>query len=88
MSLDERISENGGQRSTVAARRRRCHPKREPADQVAANTALLERYFADVNTHNVAALKDVISDHYVQHGPNAPVFPSTGKKLACEGISI
>jgi predicted ester cyclase len=27
-------------------------------------------------------------DHPVQLGPNAPVFPPTGKKLAWEGISI
>jgi predicted ester cyclase len=38
------------------------------ADQIAANAALLERYFADVNDHNLAALKDVISDQYAQHG--------------------
>jgi len=38
------------------------------ADQIAANTALLQAYFADVNDRNLAALKDVISDNYVQHG--------------------
>jgi predicted ester cyclase len=27
-------------------------------------------------------------DHPVQLGPNAPVFPPTGKKLSWEGISI
>jgi predicted ester cyclase len=113
------------------------------ADQTAANAALLERYFADINGHDVAGLKDVISENYVQGesaqgqglagmqaayrryfemfpdfhmtiedsivsndkvvarfritathdhpvqlGPNAPVFPPTGKKLAWEGISI
>lgn len=38
------------------------------ADQVGANAALLEKYFADVNGRDLAALKDVISDQYVQHG--------------------
>ena len=38
------------------------------ADPRQANTALLERYFADVNAHDVEALKDVISASYVQHG--------------------
>jgi predicted ester cyclase len=38
------------------------------ADLIAANSALLETYFADVNSHNLAALKDIISDNYVQHG--------------------
>jgi predicted ester cyclase len=37
-------------------------------DQIATNSALLERYFADVNGRDLAALKDVISDNYVQHG--------------------
>jgi predicted ester cyclase len=113
------------------------------ADQIAANVALLEKYFADVNAHEVASLIDVIADNYVQHGagqgagragmqaafekyfqtfpdfhmaledsvitndkvvarfqitathdhpvqlgPNAPVFPPTGRKLAWQGISI
>ena len=113
------------------------------ADQAAANDALLRQYFADINAHEVAALKDVIAENYVQReasqgtglagmqaayqryfdmfpdfhltledsvitdekivarfqvtathdhpvqlGPNAPVFPPTGKKLAWEGISI
>jgi predicted ester cyclase len=113
------------------------------ADQVAANGTLLTHYFADINAHDVAALKDVIAENYVQReatqgtglagmqaayqryfdmfpdfhltledsvitddkivarfqitathdrpvqlGPNAPVFPPTGKKLAWEGISI
>ncbi|HLI51815.1 MAG TPA: ester cyclase [Thermomicrobiaceae bacterium] len=43
-------------------------PGSNAADPVAANAALLEKYFADVNTRNLAALKDVISDNYVQHG--------------------
>jgi predicted ester cyclase len=38
------------------------------ADRTAANAALLKQYFADVNAHNLAALKDIIADHYVQHG--------------------
>src|SRR5215469_16383783 len=38
------------------------------ADQIAANAALLEQYFTNVNDRNLAALKDVISDNYVQHG--------------------
>jgi predicted ester cyclase len=38
------------------------------ADQRAANAALLDRYVADVNTHDLAALKDIIADNYVQHG--------------------
>ena len=38
------------------------------ADPIAANSALLETYFADVNNHNLEALKDIISDNYVQHG--------------------
>jgi predicted ester cyclase len=113
------------------------------ADQTAANAALLTTYFADINAHDVASLKDVIAgnyvqrdagqgqglagmqaayqhyfqmfpdfhmtledsvitndkivarfritathDHPVQLGPNAPVFPPTGKKLAWQGISI
>lgn len=37
-------------------------------DQIAANTTLLEKYFADVNARNLTALKDVISNNYVQHG--------------------
>jgi predicted ester cyclase len=36
------------------------------ADQAAANDALLRRYFADINAHEVAALKDVIAENYVQ----------------------
>lgn len=35
-------------------------------DQVAANQALLRQYFADINAHDVAALKDVIAENYVQ----------------------
>jgi predicted ester cyclase len=113
------------------------------ADMTAANSALLDRYIADVDAHDVAALKDVIAEGYVQEdpaqgrglagmqaafqhyfqmfpdfrmtvedrvvtddkivariritathdravqlGPNAPVFPSTGKTLAWEEISI
>src|SRR6185437_12292704 len=38
------------------------------ADPVGANAALLDKYFADVNARDLAALKDVISDEYVQHG--------------------
>jgi predicted ester cyclase len=38
------------------------------ADQIAANKMLLEKYFADVNARDLAALKDIISDNYVQHG--------------------
>jgi len=113
------------------------------ADQTAANATLLDKYFAAVNAHDVASLKDVIAENYVQHdagqgrglagmqaayqryfqtfpdfhmaledsvvtdgkivarfqitathdhpvqlGPNAPIFPPTGKKLAWQGISI
>jgi predicted ester cyclase len=113
------------------------------ADTTATNAALLDKYFAAVNAHDMAALKDVIAEDYVQHdasagrglagmqaafqryfemftdfhmtpedsvitndkvvarfqitathdhpvqfGPNAPVFPPTGKKLAWQGISI
>lgn len=113
------------------------------ADMTAANAALLDRYFAAVDAHDLAALEGVIAANYVQHGaghgtgragmqaafrryfqtfpdfhmtledsviandkvvarfqitathdhpvqlgPNAPVFPPTGKKLAWEGISI
>jgi len=113
------------------------------ADQTAANAALLAKYFADINAHDTALLKDVIAedyvqrdsaqgqglagmqaayqhyfqmfpdfhmtledsvvtndkivarfqitathDHAVQLGPNAPVFPPTGNKVAWEGISI
>jgi predicted ester cyclase len=113
------------------------------ADQASANKVLLQQYFADINAHNVAALKDVIAQNYVQRdaaqgsalagmqaayrryfamfpdfhmiledsvitndkvvarflitathdrpvqlGPNAPMFPPTGKKLSWEGISI
>jgi predicted ester cyclase len=112
------------------------------ADQTAGNAALLDKYFAAVNAHDLA-LKDVIAENYVQHdagqgrglagmqaafqryfqtfpdfhmtladsvitndkivarfqitathdhpvqlGPNAPVFPPTGKKLSWQGISI
>lgn len=37
-------------------------------DAIAANRALLEKYFADVNARDLAALKDIIADSYVQHG--------------------
>jgi predicted ester cyclase len=112
-------------------------------DQTAGNAALLDKYFAAVNAHDLPALKDVIAENYVQHdagqgrglagmqaafqryfqtfpdfhmtladsvitndkivarfqitathdhpvqlGPNAPVFPPTGKKLSWQGISI
>ena len=115
----------------------------DAADSTTANSALLDKYFSDVNAHDVASLNDVIADNYVQHGagqgsgragtqaafqkyfqtfsdfhmaledsvitndkivarflitathdhpvqlgPNAPVFPPTGKKLSWEGISI
>ncbi|HSZ91068.1 MAG TPA: ester cyclase [Acetobacteraceae bacterium] len=36
------------------------------ADQSAANGALLRQYFADINAHDVASLKDVIAENYVQ----------------------
>jgi predicted ester cyclase len=36
------------------------------ADQVADNSALLRQYFADINAHDVSALKDVIAENYVQ----------------------
>jgi predicted ester cyclase len=113
------------------------------ADQMAANTALVDKYFAAVNAHDLPALNDVIAENYLQHGagqgqgragmqaafgryfqmfpdfrmtpedsviagdkvvvrfritatndrpvqlgPNAPLFPPTGRKLAWEGISI
>ena len=38
------------------------------ADPVARNAALLEQYFADVNARDLAALREVIADQYVQHG--------------------
>ena len=37
------------------------------ADTTSAGPALLARYFADVNAHDVDALKDVIAADYVQH---------------------
>ena len=37
------------------------------ADTKSTNAALLDSYFADVNAHDVAALKDVIAANYVQH---------------------
>jgi predicted ester cyclase len=40
------------------------------ADTKSANAALLDSYFADVNAHDVAALKDVIAANYVQHDAN------------------
>lgn len=113
------------------------------ADQAAADAALLDKYFAAVNAHDVTALGAVIAENYVQHdalaghglagmqqafrqyfqmfpdfrmtledsvvandkvvarfqitathdhpvqlGPNAPVFPPTGRHLAWQGISI
>ena len=113
------------------------------ANQLTANAALLDKYFADVNARDLAGLKDVISENYLRHGAyqgqglagmqaafqrdfamfpdfhwtvedsvitndkivarfritathdhpvqfatGAPVFPPTGKTLACEGISI
>jgi len=113
------------------------------ADANRTNAALLDRYFAAVNAHDVAALKEVIAASYIQHdgnqgqglegmqaafrryfemfpdfhwtledsvitddkivarfritathdhtiqlGPDAPVLPATGRKLAWEGISI
>jgi hypothetical protein len=42
---------------------------RDAADLTAANAALLEKYFADVNTRDLDALKEVISENYIQHGP-------------------
>jgi predicted ester cyclase len=38
------------------------------AAQNAANKALLEKYFADVNAHDLAALHAIIAKNYVQHG--------------------
>ncbi|MGH7047151.1 MAG: ester cyclase [Stellaceae bacterium] len=38
------------------------------ADQIVANAALLKTYFAAVNDRNLAALKNVISNNYLQHG--------------------
>ncbi len=113
------------------------------ADQAAPNAALLERYVAAFNAHDVDAFRSTIAEGYIQHngragqglaglqaavrqyfqtfpdfhmtledsvlsgdkvvarvmitathdhpvqlGPNAPVFPPTGKKLAWQGISI
>jgi predicted ester cyclase len=40
------------------------------ADTKSANAALLDKYFADVNAHDVAALKEVIAANYVQHDAN------------------
>ena len=40
------------------------------ADANRANAALLDRYFAAVNAHDVAALKEVIAANYVQHDSN------------------
>jgi predicted ester cyclase len=40
------------------------------ADLRPANAALLATYIADVNEHNVEALKDVIAANYVQHDAN------------------
>jgi predicted ester cyclase len=37
------------------------------ADVKSANPALLAKYFADVNAHDVGALTDVIAADYVQH---------------------
>ena len=34
------------------------------------NSALLDQYIADVNAHDVGALKDVIAENYVQHDGN------------------
>jgi hypothetical protein len=36
------------------------------ADQRAVNDALLTQYFADINAHDVASLKDVIAENHVQ----------------------
>jgi predicted ester cyclase len=45
-------------------------PGRADADDLtAANAELLKKYFADVNARDLTALKEVISDNYVQHGP-------------------
>jgi predicted ester cyclase len=41
-------------------------PSARAADSAAANAAVLETYFANVNAHDVGALKDVISENYVQ----------------------
>ena len=38
------------------------------ADQMAANTALVDKYFAAVNAHDLPALNDVIAENYLQHG--------------------
>jgi predicted ester cyclase len=37
------------------------------ADATHANAALLDRYFAVVNAHDVAGLRDVIAARYIQH---------------------
>lgn len=36
------------------------------ADQATTNEAILRQYFADINAHDLASLKDVISENYVQ----------------------
>jgi len=41
------------------------------ADTTATNAALLDMYFAAVNAHDLAALKDVIAESYVQHDASA-----------------
>jgi predicted ester cyclase len=38
------------------------------ADLTAANAELLQKYFADVNAQDLEALKNIISDNYMQHG--------------------
>jgi predicted ester cyclase len=40
------------------------------ADTNSANAALLDKYFADVNAHDVVALSEVIAANYVQHDAN------------------
>jgi predicted ester cyclase len=38
------------------------------ADLTGVNAELLQKYFTDVNARDLAALKDIISDNYLQHG--------------------
>lgn len=40
------------------------------ADTGSANAALLDRYFADINAHDTAALREVIAADCVQHDAN------------------
>jgi predicted ester cyclase len=43
-----------------------------PEDPAATNSAILDRYVAAFNAHDVNALRDVIAEGYIQHNGSGP----------------